>query len=312
MQPHISIIVPVFKAENCLIELYSRLAHSLSQIVDSFEIIFIEDCGEDKSWPLIIDLAKRDHRVKGYKFSRNFGQHYGITAGLDICEGDWVVVMDCDLQDRPEDIHLLYSKAQEGFDVVLARRGVRKDKWINLVTSWLFYKTFNYLADLNYDGNVGNFRIISKKVAKNYVCMREQMRFFGGLISWMGFNTADIVIQQDERYAGGSSYTFKKRMKLAIEIIIAYSDKPLRMAVKFGFLISFFSFLYGGYIIYKGLTNDLPIMGWSSIMASIYFIGGIIIMNIGVLGIYLGKAYDEVKRRPLYIISESTQSGHIK
>jgi dolichol-phosphate mannosyltransferase len=185
--PHLSVVIPVYKAEGCLGVLYERLKHSLEQITQDFEIILVEDCGGDRSWDIILELAQKDSRVRGIQFSRNFGQHYGITAGLDHCDGDWVVVMDCDLQDPPEEIPRLYEKAQEGYDVVLARRGKRQDPPLKRLTSWLFYKVFNYFTELQYDGQVGNFRIMSRLVVENFCLMREQLRFFGGLIDWMGF-----------------------------------------------------------------------------------------------------------------------------
>lgn len=304
--PHISVVIPVYKAENCLDELYRRLEESLETITPDFEVIFVEDCGGDNSWQVIERLAAADSRVLGIQFSRNFGQHYGITAGLDHCHGDWVVVMDCDLQDRPEEIPRLYVKAQEGFDVVLARRGQRSDPVVKRFTSWLFYKVFSYLADMDYDGETGNFRIVSRKVAESYRVMRERLRFFGGLVSWLGFPTASIDVQHDERFAGQTSYTFWKLWKLASETIIAYSDKPLRLAIRFGFVISVLAFAYGSYIIYRALADDVPITGWSSLIVSVYFLGGIIISILGILGVYLGKAFDEVKRRPLYIVRRRT------
>jgi dolichol-phosphate mannosyltransferase len=266
----------------------------------------VEDCGGDKSWPLILELAQRDARVKGIQFSRNFGQHYGITAGLDHCDGDWVVVMDCDLQDRPEEIPRLYAKAREGYDVVLARRGQRSDPTLKRFTSWLFYKVFNYLADMDYDSETGNFRIVSRKVVSSFRVMRERLRFFGGLVDWMGFATASIDVQHDERFAGQTSYTFLKLWKLAIDTIIAYSDKPLRLSIRFGFAISVLAFAYGGYIVYAALAYGTPIIGWSSLIASLYFLGGIIISMLGIIGVYLGKTFDETKRRPLYIINHIT------
>ena len=306
VMPHISVVIPVYKAEDCLDELYQRLMASLESVTSNFEIVLVEDCGGDRSWAKILDLARRDGRVKGLQFSRNFGQHYGITAGLDQCEGDWVVVMDCDLQDRPEEIPRLYAKALEGYDVVLARRGWRKDSALKRLTSWLFYKVFSYLADIDYDGETGNFRIISRKVVKSFRSMREQSRFFGGLVTWMGFPTASVDVQHDERFAGQTSYTFRKLWKLACETIIAYSDKPLRLSIRVGFAISALAFSYGSYIIYRALVHGTPIMGWSSLIASLYFLGGIIISILGILGVYLGKAFDEAKRRPLYIISHTT------
>lgn len=304
--PIISVIIPVYKAENCLYELYSRLVRALEIISENFEIILIEDCGGDRSWDIIVELANQDQRVKGIQFSRNFGQHYGITAGLDHCNGDWVVVMDCDLQDRPEEIPRLYAKAQEGYDVVLARRGRRKDPVLKRLTSWLFYKIFSYLADINYDGQVGNFRIISRKVVENLRLMREQLRFFGGLVDWMGFPTASVEVEHDSRLAGKSTYTFCKLWKLATEITIAYSDKPLRLSIRLGLIISLGAFIYGTYILLRALIYGSVVTGWSSLIVSLYFLGGIIIFNLGIIGLYLGKTFNETKKRPLYLIRNST------
>lgn len=304
--PHLSVVIPVYRAENCLDELYLRLKATLESISPDFEIVLVEDCGGDDSWRVIERLAAADSRVRGIQFSRNFGQHYGITAGLDQCHGDWVVVMDCDLQDRPEEIPRLYAKAQEGYDIVLARRGARRDPPLKRMTSQLFYKIFSYLADIEYDGESGNFRIMSCKVVENYRQMREQLRFFGGLVQWMGFPTASIEVEHAERFEGKSTYTFAKLWKLAAETIIAYSDKPLRLAVRVGFVMAFFSFCYGAYILGRALIYGSPIPGWNSLIVSLYFIGGIIISILGIIGIYLGKTFDESKKRPLYIIRRAT------
>jgi len=215
-------------------------------------------------------------------------------------------VMDCDLQDRPEEIPRLYAKAREGYDIVLARRRVRRDPLLKRTTSRLFYKIFSYLADIEYDGDSGNFRIISRKVVANYCRMREQLRFFGGLVQWMGFPTASIEVEHADRFEGKTTYTFAKLWKLASETIIAYSDKPLRLAVRFGFFMAFFSFCYGAYIFGKALIYGSSITGWSSLIVSLYFIGGIIISTLGIMGIYLGKTFDESKKRPLYIIRRTT------
>ena len=310
MSPHLSVVIPVYKAEGCLDELYLRLKAALETISENFEIVLVEDCGGDGSWQVIERLAASDSRVRGIQFSRNFGQHYGITAGLDICQGDWVVVMDCDLQDRPEEIPRLYAKAQEGYDVVLARRGTRQDSLFKRITSSLFYKLFSYLADVKYDGESGNFRIVSRTVVTNFRRMGEQLRFFGGLVQWMGFPTASVEVEHAERFEGKSTYTFATLWKLASETIIAHSDKPLRLAIRFGFLMAFFSFIYGAYLLGAALIYDSPIAGWSSLIVSLYFIGGIIISILGILGIYLGKTFDESKKRPLYIIRRATFDEH--
>lgn len=308
--PHISVVVPVYQAEHCLDELYGRLKKSLETITPDFEIVLIEDCSGDNSWLVIERLASTDHRVRGIQFSRNFGQHYGITAGLDYCRGDWVVVMDCDLQDRPEEIPRLYAKAQQGFDVVLARRGERRDPYFKRLSSWMFYKLFSYLADMEYDGKSGNFRIMSRKVVGNFLRMREQLRFFGGLVQWMGFPTASIEVEHAGRFEGNSTYTFAKLWKLATDTIIAYSDKPLRLAVRFGFLMAFFALCFGFYTLVRTMLYGVPIQGWSSLIVSIYFIGGIIISILGIIGIYLGKTFDESKKRPLYIVRRATFNEH--
>lgn len=306
---HLSVVTPVYQAEGCLEELYRRLVAALSGITQDFEIVMVEDCGGDRSWEIIQALARNDPRVKGIQFSRNFGQHYGITAGLDHCDGDWVVVMDCDLQDQPEEIPRLYAKAQEGYDVVLARRGRRADGTLKRFASWLFYRAFSWLADTEYDGDAGNFRILSRKVAASCRQMREQLRFFGGLINWMGFPTASIDVSHAPRHGGRSTYTPGKLWKLAADTIIAYSDKPLRLAVRFGFVLSLLAFTAGIYILVRAGLHGSPVVGWPSLFVSLYFIGGIIISILGIIGIYLGKTFDETKKRPLYIVSKTTFDG---
>jgi dolichol-phosphate mannosyltransferase len=307
--PHISVVIPVYKAEGCLEELHHRLRDTLEGITPDFEIIMVEDCGGDRSWEIIHEIAGQDERVKGIQFSRNFGQHYGITAGLDHARGDWTVVMDCDLQDVPEEIPGLYQKAIEGYDVVLAKRKRRKHSFFKRLTSRTFYKFFNYLADLDYDSEIGNFRIISRKVVENFRQMRERLRFFGGIVDWMGFPTAKIEVEHAERYSGKTTYTFRKLMRLALDIIIAYSDKPLRLSVSLGFVMASFSFIYGAYVLIRALFLGMPVPGWSSLMVSLYFLSGVIIINLGIIGIYLGKTFDETKKRPLYIIRDFTGSN---
>lgn len=306
---HISVVTPVYKAESCLEELYQRLVAALSAITQDFEIIMVEDCGGDRSWEIIGELAARDPRVKGIQFSRNFGQHYGITAGLDHCDGDWVVVMDCDLQDRPEEIPRLYAKAREGYEVVIASRSQTSGPLLKRLASWSFYRLFSWLADMDYDARAGNYRVISRNVVATVRQMREQLRLFGALLNWTGFPTASVPVQHDERHAGRSTYTFAKLWRLASQTIVAYSDKPLRLAIRFGFIVSLFALCYGIYILASALLYGSAIVGWASLIVSIYFIGGIIIAILGMLGIYLGKTYDETKKRPLYIVMHKTFDG---
>jgi dolichol-phosphate mannosyltransferase len=214
--------------------------------------------------------------------------------------------MDCDLQDPPEEIPNLYAKAQEGFDIVLAQRMNRKDKPEKKLSSRIFYRLFNYMTDMDYDPSVGNFRIMSAKVVKNCRNMRESLRFLPTMVEWMGFPAAKIEVEHSSRFAGETTYTFRKLLSLATDTIIAYSDKPLRLSVKLGFGIAGLAFLLGiGLMIYATLYGT-PIMGWSSLIISLYFLGGIIIANLGIIGIYLGKTFDETKNRPLYVINHTT------
>lgn len=308
--PLISVVIPVYKSDSCLPELYGRLTTSLETISRDYEIILIEDCGGDRSWDIITELSRKDSRVRGIQFSRNFGQQCGITAGLDRCDGDWVVVMDCDLQDAPENIPRLYQKAQEGYEVVLARRIGRTDGIVKRATSWFFYKVFNYFSEMNYDGKIGNFRIISRKVVQNFRSMREQLRFFGGMVEWMGFPSASIEVHHDKRFAGETTYTYRKLWKLASEIMIAYSDKPLRLSIRLGFSMSLLSIIAGLVILARKLLYGSPVMGWSSMIVSLYFIGGLILGVLGIIGIYLGKTFDEIKKRPIYIIAKTVGPAH--
>ena len=305
---HLSIVVPVYKAEDCLQELYRRLLLALTPITDDFEIILVEDAGGDHSWRIITELSSRDSRVRGIRLSRNFGQHYAITAGLDHATGEWTVVMDCDLQDRPEEIPVLYAKAQEGYDIVFAARSVRQDSWLRKIQSRLYNQVFCYLTDISVDASIANFSIISKKVVQSCCLMREQLRFYSGLLEWVGFKKTTVAVEHGARFSGESSYTFKKLLQLATNTILAHSDKPLKLVIKLGFCMSLFSFAYGLYTLVKSFFYQIPIMGWSSLIVSLYFLSGIIIGTLGIIGIYVGKTFDEAKKRPLYIIAQTTDA----
>lgn len=300
---HLAVVIPVYKAESCLHELYRRLKISLNQVTPNHEIIFVEDCGGDNSWKILLDLSKKDRRVKVIQLSRNFGQHAAITAGLDFCNSDWVVTMDCDLQDLPEEIPKLYRKAREGHEMVAARRGKRNDGFLKRFTSWLFFKLFNYLSGIKHDSEVGNFRIISKKVVLAFRQMGEKMRFYTGMMDWVGFTKASVNVQHGKRFGGKTTYTYRKIIDLALDAILSYSDKPLWLSIKIGFFLAFFAVLLGCIVVYRALFLGIPVVGWASLFVSIYFLSGIIIVSIGVVGIYVGKTFDETKARPLYIIS---------
>lgn len=266
----ISFVVPFYKSEKTVEPLYEALCDLEERIsIERFEFVFIEDCGGDGTWEVIQKLASQDPRVKAVQFSRNFGQHYAISAGLELCSGDWAVVMDCDMQDRPEEIPRLYAKAMEGYDIVCARRGRRKDPLWKRWTSVVFAKTFSWLSGMKYDPEVANFRIISRKVIDAYCSMGEKLRFFGGHLEWLGFSAAYIDVEHGARHEGKSSYTLRKLINLAVDTIVAYSDKPLRLSIKTGFTMACFSFLYALYLGYRKLVLAIPVEGWTSIMVSV-------------------------------------------
>lgn len=300
----ITVVIPVYKCCGALREIYDRLNKTLSLITDKFEIIFVNDASPDNSWEIIKELANLDNRVKGIKLSKNFGQHYAITAGLDFVQGEWVVVMDCDLQDKPEEIIKLYNKAKEGYDIVFGRRINRKDNFFKKMSSKLFYIIFNYFTDNNLDCSSANFSIVNIKVIDVMKKFKEQNRFYYIFLNYVGFNKTYIEIEHSERKEGKSSYSLKKLSKLALDIIISYSNKPLRISIIFGFIMSFLSFLYGLFIVLKYFLYKITIPGWTSLIVSLFFIGGLILSNLGILGIYIGKIFNEVKGRPLYIIEE--------
>lgn len=304
MNATISIVIPVYKGEFFLQELYDRLCKNLSNLVNEFEIIFVNDSSPDNSWDIIQQLVKQDDKVIGIDFSRNFGQHYAISAGLDKSQYEWVVVMDCDLQDRPEEITTLLDKALEGYDMVLARRTERQDSYLKRLSSTLFYRIFSYLTDTKQDASVGNFGIYHRKVILSIVSMKERLRFFPIMSQWVGYKSTSVDIQHDSRQHGKSSYSLKKLLDLSLDTIISYSDKPLILTVKVGFTISLLSFIYALYIIIRALLGIKGIEGWPSLITSIWLVGGILMFVSGIIGVYISKIFDETKKRPVYIIRE--------
>jgi dolichol-phosphate mannosyltransferase len=300
---YLSIVIPVYNCSKALDELIYRLHNTLKEITDDYEIIFVNDASPENDWELIKEFSKKDLRVKGINLSRNFGQHYAITAGLQFVSGLWIVVMDGDLQDQPEFILNLYNKTKEGFDVVFAKRQKRKDSFIKRVTSKMFYRLFDYFTGNSSDNSVSNFGIYSKKVILNYNRFKEKYRIFPLIIKWLGFPTAYINVEHAPRVYGKSSYNYSKLFNLAIDVILSHSNKPLRLSIKFGLFLSFCSFLYLLYLIVRYLYLDVP-LGWTSIMVSIFFIGGLLFANLGLIGLYIGKIFDETKDQPIFIVKD--------
>ncbi len=300
----ISVVIPVYMAQDSIDELYERLNSVLKSLCDSYEIVLVDDRSPDNSWERMSRLAGKDPRVKAIRLSRNFGQHFAITAGLDHSRGSWVVVMDCDLQDRPEEIPRLFEKVREGYDVVLARRVERRDNLLKRGFSRLFYAVLSYLTETKMDPSIGSFRILSRKAVDALCLMREHTRFFGGMVGWLGFKTAFVDVEHAPRPYGSSSYTIGKLVRLALGAMLAFSDKPLRLSVKSGLFISFISMCYGIYAIIQKLAYPTVQMGWTSLIVSIFFMGGLVIAVVGICGLYIGRIFEEVKGRPLYVIDE--------
>lgn len=297
----ISVVIPVYGCRAALPELHRRLTETLTKLTRSYEIILVNDACPQDSWSEIEAICAKDHHVIGLEMARNFGQIKAITAGLDQSRGDWVVVMDCDLQDRPEEILNLYQKAQEGYDVVFARRRERKDQGFKVFVSKCFYKVYSFATDGNYDPALCNFSISSRKVVDSYCSMRELHRAFVMYIKWMGFRQAVVDVEHDERYEGKSGYDFKKRMRMATEILTSQSDKLLKLMAVGGLVIAGLALLAVIMTIIRYCAMSIQ-PGWSSLIAAICLMGGLIISCIGVVGVYIGNIFMEVKRRPLYIV----------
>ena len=306
MSVDISVVVPVYGCDDCLEELCRRLCATLRSLVDTFEILLVDDRSPDRAWERIRDLARREPAVRGIRLSRNHGQHYAITAGLDQARGRWMVVMDCDLQDQPEEIEKLYRKALEGYDQVVGIRENRRDPFFTRLSSRLFYVVFNYLSGQKLDNRVANFGIYSRKVIDAVRRHRERDRSFGLLAAIVGFQRCQIPVVHAARTKGRSAYNFRKRLGLALEHILSHSTKPLMLAVKAGFAVSLISALFAGWLILRYFFLARAPEGWTSVMVSLFFTAGLTVSVIGMVGIYVGKVYGEVKNRPLYILDELT------
>jgi polyisoprenyl-phosphate glycosyltransferase len=302
---HISVVVPLYRCHDCIVELHRRLVRSVSLITASFEIVLVNDGSPQNDWLVVRELAARDPRVKAINLSRNFGQHYAIAAGLDYAEGDWVVVMDGDLQDPPEEIARLYAKASEGHDIVFARKPRKSHGFLKRLTSRSFNWILGYLMDTQLDKSVTHFSIVSRNVVRNLRLFKERNRSYAFFVRWVGFDVAYADVEHHPRYAGTGSYTLGKLFTLAFETMVSQSNKPLHATITFGFICALFAFLYGTYQILRYLLRGYPLEGWTSLIVSIYFLGGLGFVALGVLGLYVGKIFEETKHRPLYVVKDT-------
>lgn len=301
----LSIISPIYKGEKMLEELVSRIEESVETFTNDYEIILVNDCSPDDSWNKMKEICAKDKKVKGINLSHNFGQHYAITAGLTESKGEWVVVMDCDLQDRPEEIPNLYQKAKEGYDTVFAEIMERDDRFMKKFTSRAFSYVFSYFTGSPVDKKTNNYGIYHRKVIEAVLSMGDYIKCFPIEVRWVGFKIGYHPVVKDARAEGISGYTWTKLISFAFDNIIAFSNKPLKMALKFGFYIVIASMLLALYYLIRYLVGGIVVSGFTTLIISLWMIAGIIISLIGIVGIYLGHIFDKVKERPVFIIKDT-------
>lgn len=299
---HISVVSPVYHAERIVDELCSQLISNLEKITSDFEIILVEDGSPDDSWSAIERNCKLDKRVRGIKLSRNFGQQNAILAGLEKTKGDWTVVMDCDLQDRPDELENLYAKTKEGYDIVFARRVQRQDSVFKKMTSAIFHKAFSYFSGDEIDGSIANYGFYSRKVINAINNLNEPYSVFSVTTRFVGFNSTFLDIKHGKRFEGESSYSISALIKFATDYALTYSQKPLKLTIRLGLTISVLSFFYSIYFFISYYLGIIKQPGFTSVIISIWFLSGLIIFTLGVLGLYIGKTFENTKNRPRYLV----------
>lgn len=309
--PDFSVVIPIFNEEENIPELYRRLTSAM-ETLGTYEIIMVDDGSTDKSWRLIKDFHAGDPRVKGLSFSRNFGHHAAVLAGIDFCRGGYTILMDGDLQDHPEDIRKLIEKMKEGYDIAQGIVAKRHTGLFHNILSKSFHKLFVRIATVDPKTRVGLFRCLSRQVVESIKKLPERAIFFGGIVSWVGFKTVYVTVERSTRYAGRSKYNFLKRLALAMNAVISFSERPLILIFQLGTIVVFFSISMFAYAIFKKIFYNIAIIGWTSLFAAILFSTGLITLSLSVIGIYISKLFIEVKQRPRYIIAELLAEGSLR
>ncbi len=309
--PKFSIVIPIYNEEDNILELYNRLTAVMNRLCDfegysssDYEIIMVDDGSTDNSWALIKNLNTKDNRVKGISFSRNFGHHIAITAGLDYASGNAIILMDGDLQDPPEEIPKLYEKFKEGYDIVYGIRLERKDPFLKKLSSKIFWWILKQFSGVNMPTGQTMLRILRNNVVDILKEMREYSRFIHGMMAWTGFKQIQVLIHHAPRTKGKSKYNIPKMFKLAFHAITSFSIVPLRLATWLGIWSAFLSLFFGIYFIARKIFYNIPVPGFASIIVAIFFVGGVQLLVLGIFGEYIGRTYQEVQKRPLYIIKE--------
>jgi dolichol-phosphate mannosyltransferase len=304
--PEISIVVPLYNEEKNIRLMYDRLVSSILKITSNFEIIYVNDGSNDNSFLELVKLSNEDERVKYINFSRNFGHQIAVTAGLDYSKGAAVVIIDGDLQDPPEVIPEMYAKHKEGFEVVYGQRLKRKgESFLKKITAKYFYRILKKITSINIPLDTGDFRLIDQKIVKELKNMPEQNKFLRGQIAWLGYRQTSVFFERDERKFGETGYPFSKMLKFALDGITGFSDVPLQFVTKTGIFISFISFLVILYAIFSHFILERTITGWTSLIISSMFIGGVQLISVGIIGEYISRINKNVQNRPLYIVSET-------
>lgn len=306
----VSVVVPVYGCKGCLEELVERVAATLRSEGRSFELILVDDQSPDAAWSRIQELAASYPVVRGLRLSRNFGQHAAISAGLASSVGELVVVMDCDLQDVPEAIAPMLAAHRDGVEVVLGQRAERKDGWFKRTGSITFYRALGWLTDTEYDPTTANFGVYSRKVVDALNKMPETDRFLPLLVRWTGFNTVKVVVPHGRRAEGKSGYTLGALLRMATRIALSFSDKPLRLVMTAALMIAVGAAAIAAFAVYRYSAGDIRVAGFTSVIASIWLVGSLLMGSIGILGLYLGKVHGESKGRPQYLVWQDTREHY--
>jgi dolichol-phosphate mannosyltransferase len=305
-RPRYSFVVPLYNEQETLPELARRLTAVLPDLDGDAEVILVDDGSSDRTHPIMWELHEADQRFKTVRLSRNFGHQVAITAGLDLAQGDAVVILDGDLQDPPEVVHQFVERWREGYEVVY---GIRADRaaepFFKRIATGVFYRALRRLTALDIPVDVGDFRLVDRKALDAFRRLREHDRYVRGLFAWVGFAQIGVPYRRDSRYAGKTKYPFSKLVKLGADGVVGFSKVPLKLALTFGFIFSAASFVYGLSAIVKRILGIGYVPGWASVVAVVTFIGGVQLLVMGMMGIYVGRIYDEVKQRPLYVVRDA-------
>lgn len=305
MKIDLSVVVPVYDEQEVLLAFHHRLAAALESTGLAWEVLYVNDGSRDASWVLLEELHRRDPRVSAISLSRNFGHQVAITAGIEHATGDAVVVIDADLQDPPELIPAMIARWREGFDVVYAVRNEREaESAFKRWTAAAFYRLMQRLTAIHVPVDAGDYRLMSRRVVDALNRLPERNRYVRGLVAWLGFEQTGVTYNREARRAGQTKYPLRRMVRLASDAIVSFSTMPLQLAIALGFALSLACFAYAGWAAWGRLVNDQPVPGWTSLMVAVLLVGGVQLMCLGIIGEYIGRIYDEVKQRPLYVIGE--------